>query len=68
MKVWWKCEKGHEWKTEISSRTSKNTKCPYCIGRLATPETCLQATHPMPINLRIFIPPSAKKRYSFLTS
>ncbi|PER41788.1 hypothetical protein CN495_33005, partial [Bacillus thuringiensis] len=51
MKVWWKCEKGHEWKTEISSRTSKNTKCPYCIGRLATPETCLQATHPMPINL-----------------
>lgn len=46
IKVWWKCEKGHEWEAIISSRTSKNTKCPYCIGRLATPETCLQATHP----------------------
>ncbi|MEK0224377.1 zinc-ribbon domain-containing protein [Bacillus proteolyticus] len=46
MKVWWKCKKGHEWEAVISSRTSKNTKCPYCRGRLATPETCLQTTHP----------------------
>ncbi len=34
-KVWWKCEKGddHEWETRISSRTSKNAKCPFCSGR-----------------------------------
>jgi len=30
-KAWWICEKGHEWFTEISNRTSKNnTNCPKC--------------------------------------
>lgn len=31
-KVWWICEKGHEWKTSISNRTNdKNmNQCPYC--------------------------------------
>lgn len=30
-KVWWKCEKGHEWKTTGNLRTSKNnTGCPDC--------------------------------------
>lgn len=28
-KVWWKCEKGHEWKAEIKHRT-KGSGCPYC--------------------------------------
>ena len=28
-KVWWKCDKGHEWKARISNRTA-GTKCPYC--------------------------------------
>lgn len=32
-KVWWKCDKGHEWKTQINSRTS-GCGCPYCSGRL----------------------------------
>ena len=27
--VWWKCSKGHEWKTKISAR-SKGTGCPFC--------------------------------------
>ena len=31
-KVWWKCEKGHEWQAVISSRNS-GVGCPYCAGR-----------------------------------
>jgi len=30
-KVWWRCEKGHEWYTLISTR-SYGSKCPYCSG------------------------------------
>lgn len=33
-RVWWMCEKGHEWKAVISSRTTSNVGCPYCSGRL----------------------------------
>ena len=33
-KVWWKCEKGHEWQAIIQSRNNGNG-CPYCSGRLA---------------------------------
>ena len=32
-KVWWKCEKGHEWQTVISTRTASKG-CPYCSGNL----------------------------------
>lgn len=28
-RVWWKCEKGHSWKTAINVRT-KGSGCPYC--------------------------------------
>ena len=28
-KVWWKCEKGHEWESKVASR-NKNSNCPYC--------------------------------------
>lgn len=30
--VWWKCSKGHEWKSRICDRikNGKETKCPYC--------------------------------------
>ena len=31
-KVWWQCEKGHEWKTEISHRGLRGTGCPICSG------------------------------------
>jgi DNA-directed RNA polymerase subunit RPC12/RpoP len=31
-KVWWKCEKGHEWEATISNR-NRGTGCPYCSGR-----------------------------------
>lgn len=30
-KVWWKCKKGHEWKTSVNVRTRGNN-CPYCCG------------------------------------
>lgn len=37
-KVWWKCDKGHEWKTTISNRTniSNRNKCPYCQVKRVT--------------------------------
>ncbi|MCI8550385.1 MAG: zinc-ribbon domain-containing protein [Lachnospiraceae bacterium] len=31
-KVWWKCKKGHEWHTLISTR-SGGSKCPCCSGQ-----------------------------------
>lgn len=33
--VWWKCNKGHEWRTSIANRTndSNKTNCPYCSNR-----------------------------------
>lgn len=31
-KVWWKCEKGHEWQAVISSRIT-GVSCPYCAGQ-----------------------------------
>ncbi len=34
-KVWWVCEKGHEWQTSIASRSIRNTGCPYCSGLMA---------------------------------
>lgn len=43
-KVWWVCEKGHEWKANVSQRTIYHTSCPFCSGRLASEENNL-ATH-----------------------
>ena len=31
VKVWWKCNRGHEWEASIANRI-KGTKCPYCSG------------------------------------
>jgi DNA-directed RNA polymerase subunit RPC12/RpoP len=44
-KVWWKCEKGHEWEATVSKR-SIGQKCPYCQGRKVSPENSLATTHP----------------------
>ena len=33
-KVWWLCEKGHEWQASILSRANKGTGCPVCAGRV----------------------------------
>jgi DNA-directed RNA polymerase subunit RPC12/RpoP len=46
-KVWWKCEKGHEWQADISSRTRPNgSGCPYCSGRRASHDYNLQVINP----------------------
>ena len=29
-KIWWKCEKGHSWQTQLKSRTASRTRCPIC--------------------------------------
>jgi tRNA (Thr-GGU) A37 N-methylase len=33
-KVWWICDKGHEWEARVNSR-NKGSGCPYCSGRQA---------------------------------
>lgn len=46
-KVWWKCEKGHEWKTPPYSRTGKyKTNCPFCAGIKASVDNNLKVKHP----------------------
>lgn len=32
IKVWWKCENGHEWKTTVGS-IRRGTECPYCTNQ-----------------------------------
>ena len=45
-KVWWLCEKGHEWPARIQNRSINQSKCPYCTNKKANTENCLQTTHP----------------------
>ena len=35
-KVWWVCQKGHEWKATPHDRTQDNTGCPICAARRNT--------------------------------
>lgn len=28
--VWWRCEKGHSWCTQVRSRSKSSTGCPRC--------------------------------------
>lgn len=35
-KVWWKCEKGHEWQASVY-HVSNGTRCPYCANKKALP-------------------------------
>ena len=44
-KVWWLCKKGHEWEYPVFSRNQGNG-CPFCSGRRATKENCLQTVSP----------------------
>ena len=46
-KVWWKCNKGHEWQANIDSRTRGNG-CPYCSGKYTVKgENDLQTLNPV---------------------
>jgi predicted methyltransferase len=46
-KVWWQCDKGHEWKATVNDRAgTKKRKCPYCQGRTASIEDNLSTQYP----------------------
>lgn len=36
-KVWWVCEKGHEWQASVSSRIGSGADCPVCAGKVVIP-------------------------------
>lgn len=48
-KVWWQCEKGHEWEMSPSSRTgTRKLNCPYCSNqKILHGYNDLQTTHPL---------------------
>lgn len=46
VQAWWRCKRGHEWKTSINHRTVKLTGCPYCCGKKVTADNNLSITHP----------------------
>jgi hypothetical protein len=43
--VWWICAKGHEWNATVSHRHS-GRGCPYCAGKKACADNCLQTISP----------------------
>ena len=50
-KIWWKCPVGHEYQATPNSRLGRREKgkiqgCPYCSGRLASPENNLLVCFP----------------------
>lgn len=38
-KVWWQCEKGHNWQAAVNARTGCGTGCPVCAGRQVAART-----------------------------
>lgn len=36
-KVWWFCDKGHEWQATIQSRTNTGSGCPVCASKVVIP-------------------------------
>jgi hypothetical protein len=46
-RVWWLCDKGHEWKTQVRVRCQTNNGCPCCSGRnVIKGETDLESQRP----------------------
>ena len=45
-KVWWLCDKDHEWQATIGNRTGNNSGCPVCAGKKASSDRNLQVQHP----------------------
>ena len=44
-RVWWVCDKGHEWQAQVADR-NRGTGCPYCAGKLVCDDNCLQTLNP----------------------
>ena len=51
-KIWWKCPEGddHIWKSTINSRTSQDSGCAVCDGKLIVSSNSLATTHPLIAN------------------
>lgn len=45
-KVWWKCNKEHEWEATIGNRHNNGSGCPYCAGKKACQDNCLKTINP----------------------
>jgi very-short-patch-repair endonuclease len=45
VKIWWICNKGHEWEASVKNRT-KGRKCPYCVGKKASKYNNLEFLYP----------------------
>ena len=45
-KVWWKCEKGHEWQATVNSRNHSKTGCPKCACSSKRFADSILITHP----------------------
>jgi len=45
-KVWWVCNKGHNFETPIRDRFNKGYGCPFCSNRLVSPENNLFVLFP----------------------
>ena len=44
-KVWWQCDKGHEWQATVTARAGNNSDCPVCAGKMVIPGENDLATH-----------------------
>jgi len=44
-KVWWVCNKGHEWEAVINKR-SNGRNCPYCSNKIVCFDNCLKTINP----------------------
>jgi Pyruvate/2-oxoacid:ferredoxin oxidoreductase delta subunit len=45
-KCWFYCKNGHEWQTELRSRTLYKNNCPYCSGQKVCDDNCLATKSP----------------------
>jgi len=45
-KVWWICEKGHEWKATCNNRSQGNN-CPFCFGNKVSKNSSLAIINPV---------------------
>lgn len=44
-RIWWKCQKGHEYETTILNRV-RFSNCPYCVNQKISIENSIFSTHP----------------------
>ncbi|MCA1054190.1 Tn3 family transposase [Rossellomorea aquimaris] len=45
-RVRWLCKLGHQWETTLVQRTSRFTKCPFCVGQRVVPSESLGVKRP----------------------